>query len=104
MRDVDNWVRHSGSELLFVYGENDPWGAEAFELGRGTRDSYRYEADGANHGANIAALTAAEQAEATAAVVRWAGVLATRSARAAAPRITALDSYNEALDRSLPFR
>ena len=39
MADIDLWVRHSGRQLLFVYGENDPWGAEPFHLGRGTRDS-----------------------------------------------------------------
>jgi hypothetical protein len=102
MRDIDQWVKHAGSELLFVYGENDPWGAEAFELGRGTRDSYWYEADGANHGANIAALGPAEEAEATAAVQRWAGLVPATTARAAAPRVAALDSYNEALDRRRP--
>ena len=98
MPDVDRWVKQRGSELLFVYGENDPWGAEAFELGRGTLDSYWYEAAGANHGATIAALTPAEQAEAMAAVQRWAGLEPPRTARAAAPRVAALDSYNEALD------
>jgi hypothetical protein len=98
MRDVDSWVRKNGSELLFVYGENDPWGAEAFELGRRTRDSYWYEADGANHGANIALLTPAERAEATTALQRWAGV-GPPALRKAAPRVAALDSYNEALDR-----
>ena len=101
MRDVDEWVRLQGSELLFVYGENDPWGAEAFELGQRTRDSYWYEAAGANHGANIAQLTAAEQAEATAALRRWAGLAAATTA--AAPRVAALDRHNEALDRR-PFR
>ena len=36
MADIDLWVRHSGRQLLFVYGGNDPWGAEPFHLGRGT--------------------------------------------------------------------
>ena len=102
MRDIDTWVKQRGSELLFVYGANDPWGAEAFELGQRTRDSYRYEAAGANHGATIAALTPAERAEATLAVERWAGVATPTAARAAAPRVAALDSYNEALDRRTP--
>jgi hypothetical protein len=102
MRDIDKWVKHSGRQLLFVYGENDPWGAEAFELGHKTRDSYWYEAAGANHGANISRLTAAEQLEATAAVQRWAGVTAPAPMRAAAPRVPALDSYNDALDRRRP--
>jgi hypothetical protein len=96
MHYVDRWVKQHGSELLFVYGENDPWGAEPFELGRRTRDSYWYEADDANHGANISRLTPAEQAEATTALLRWAGVPAVRSARSWIPQ---LDAHNEALVR-----
>ena len=93
---------NDASELLFVYGENDPWSAEPFHLGQGTRDSYCYTAPGANHGANIAQLEPAEQAAATATVLRWAGLAAAPAARVAAPRVAALDSYNEALDRRLP--
>ena len=103
MRDIDTWVKHDGSELLFVYGGNDPWGAEAFELGHRTRDSYWYEVVGGNHGSNIAALPALEEAEATAAVQRWAGLAPAAQTRAAAPRVAALDAYNEALDRRLPL-
>jgi hypothetical protein len=102
MRDIDKWVRHNGRELLFVYGENDPWSAEAFELGHGTRDSYLYEADNANHGANIALLTSAERAEATAAVRRWADVDTAARTRMAAPYVPELDDYNEALDHRRP--
>jgi PS-10 peptidase S37 len=100
MRDIDHWVRTRGSELLFVYGENDPWGAEPFELGHRTRDSYWYEADEANHGANIGRLTAAEQAEATAALQRWAGIAPARAARSAhvPKRIRGFDR-NDALIR-----
>ncbi|GAB3152874.1 S28 family serine protease [Micromonospora sonneratiae] len=72
MRHVDNWVRHDGSTLMFVYGERDPWGSERFRLGPGTRDSFVFEAPGANHGANIAGLTVADSAVATAALLRWA--------------------------------
>ncbi|MFD7501137.1 S28 family serine protease [Streptomyces sp. NPDC059850] len=74
MRDVDRWVRHDAKRMLFVYGENDPWGAEPFRPGKGARDSYVYTAPGGNHGANIAQLTPAEKAKATAAVQKWAGV------------------------------
>lgn len=74
MKDVDNWVRHKADRMMFVYGENDPWGAEPFRVGKGTRDSHVYTAPGANHGANVAGLVAHEKAEATAAILRWAGV------------------------------
>jgi hypothetical protein len=104
MREVDLWVRLFGRQLLFVYGQNDPWGAEPFRLGPGTRDSFWYVAAGANHGANISLLKPDETATATAAVQRWAGVTAPaglRAGTAAAPYDPALDAWNPALDRHL---
>jgi hypothetical protein len=84
MLDVDNWVRHDASRLLFVYGQNDPWGAEPFRLGSHPHDSYSYTAAGYNHGSDISHLTSAETATATATVLRWAGVAAPATAKAAA--------------------
>ncbi|WP_307867868.1 aminopeptidase [Umezawaea beigongshangensis] len=74
MVDVDAWVRWQGSTLLFVHGENDPWGAEPFRLGPGTRDSFSFTVPGGNHGANIAKLPEPQSARAAATVRRWAGV------------------------------
>jgi hypothetical protein len=100
MLDIDLWVRLSGRQLLFVYGQNDPWGAEPFHLGVGTRDSLSYTAAGANHGANISLLAPDEVATATAALQRWAGVPSVTGLRAAsAGYVPALDDYNPALDR-----
>jgi hypothetical protein len=90
-----------GSELLFVYGENDPWGAEPFRISTWTRDSYWYEVEDGNHGSNISRLAPSEKLTATATVQRWAGAeTATRSARRYIP---GLDDYNPGLDRGLPF-
>ncbi|HWU05837.1 MAG TPA: S28 family serine protease [Streptomyces sp.] len=74
MRDVDSWVRNNARHMLYVYGENDPWGAEPFRFGKGARDSYVHTVPDGNHGAKIAGLDAGEKAKATAAVLRWAGV------------------------------
>ena len=74
MRDIDRWVRTQGKQLLFVYGENDPWSAEPFRLGRGTRDSASYYQDEGNHGSNIAGLDAGDEAAAIRRLARWAGV------------------------------
>ncbi|MEV8595334.1 S28 family serine protease [Streptomyces sp. NPDC052012] len=74
MRDVDTWVRHNARQMLFVYGENDPWGAEPFRLGHGARDSYVLTAPGMNHGANVAGLVPEEKALATARILDWADV------------------------------
>ncbi|XVU29519.1 S28 family serine protease [Actinoplanes sp. CA-054009] len=75
MIGVDLWVRTSAQRMLFIYGENDPWGAERFTPSR--RDSALYVAPGANHGANIARLKPEDAAAATAMLRRWAGVPAT---------------------------
>ncbi len=74
MNDVDKWVRNNANQMMFVYGENDPWGAERFGPGRSARDSYVYTAPGANHGANVAGLVEDQRAKATATILRWAGV------------------------------
>ncbi|HWG99174.1 MAG TPA: aminopeptidase [Pilimelia sp.] len=98
MADIDRWVRRHGSQLLFVYGQNDPWGAEPFRLGRGTRDSLWYEVAGGNHGANIAQLAAAQRDAATAALLRWADAAAPSALAAGAGEGTAfrpgLDDVN----------
>ncbi|WP_019630261.1 S28 family serine protease [Actinomadura atramentaria] len=85
MRDIDAWVRSHGERLLFLYGQNDPWGAEPFRLGRGSRDSAVYVAPGMNHsGRLIATLPERDRAAAAADVRRWAnaGPAPTVTARA----------------------
>lgn len=74
MKDIDRWVRSNASRMLFVNGQNDPWSAEPFTVGKGTEDSHVYVAPGANHGANIAKLNEDDRAAATSALLKWAGV------------------------------
>lgn len=74
MRDVDTWVRHHATRMLFVYGQNDPWGSERFRLGAGARDSYVLTAPGLNHGANVAGLVPDLRSLATARILDWAGL------------------------------
>ena len=74
MPAIDKAVRFGGSRLLFVYGQADPWSVKRFRLGPGTRDSALYVAPGANHGADIAGLDAADRKAATDRLLRWAGV------------------------------
>ncbi|MBG0829050.1 aminopeptidase [Planomonospora sp. ID67723] len=86
MLGVDHWVRSRSSRMMFVYGENDPWGAERFTPSR--NDSHLYVAPGANHGANIAALAEGDREAATAILRRWAGVADTPpAARSAQPSV-----------------
>ncbi|MFI7399148.1 S28 family serine protease [Streptomyces sp. NPDC049541] len=82
MRDVDSWVRHHAHHMLFVYGQNDPWGAERFRVDKGAKDAYVFTAPGLNHGANVAGLVADQKALATARILQWAGVPAASTAQA----------------------
>nr|WP_255430298.1 S28 family serine protease [Streptomonospora sp. PA3] len=74
MPDIDHWVTHRSEQMLFVDGEYDPWGAEHFSAGSKRRETMRFVAPGANHGADIAALKPDDRARATAALRSWAGV------------------------------
>ena len=95
MVDVDSWVTRTASQMLFVYGSNDPWGAERFQPSG--KDSFVYTAPGANHGVNIAALNPADAAAARATVLRWAGV-SPAAARSAADT-SVLDSRDPRNER-----
>ncbi|SDK97188.1 S28 family serine protease [Streptomyces indicus] len=97
MRDVDSWVRKNATRMMYVYGENDPWGAERFRPGRGTHDSYVFTAPGANHGANVAGLKAEDKALATARILDWAGV-APATVKADPGTAKALTAYDARLD------
>ncbi|MGR8010461.1 S28 family serine protease [Streptomyces hypolithicus] len=98
MRDVDSWVRHNAERMLFVNGQNDPWSAEPFRLGKGVEDSYVYTAPGANHGANVAALVPDQKAKATAAILEWAGV-APAAVQADPSKAKPLARYDAKLDK-----
>jgi hypothetical protein len=86
--DVDRWVSKDASQMLFVYGSNDPWGAEPFHPSN--KDSYTYTASGGNHGSDIELLNPANRTAATATVLRWAGVSAAPAAKRSA-EVSALD-------------
>ncbi|TCC45839.1 peptidase S37 [Kribbella capetownensis] len=71
MADIDRWVKTSATRMLFIYGENDPWSAEKFEPGPGTRDSHWFTVLAGNHNATIAGLPSAVRTEATKILQGW---------------------------------
>ena len=81
MGDIADWVATEGSELMFIYGEYDPWTAGAFDLGN-ARDSFRLFVAGGNHGADIEQLSADDRELAFAALERWTGVKPSAARRA----------------------
>jgi hypothetical protein len=73
MPDVQEWVESDGSQLMFIYGQNDPWTAGKFELG-GAVDSHIFIVPGGNHGSSIGDLPVTELDAALAIIERWSGV------------------------------
>jgi len=100
MQDIDRWVKNEGHALLFIYGENDPWSAEPFEPGPGTRDSAWYTVAGGNHGAVIAELPASQRLEATNRVRRWAGLEPLDALPVAEAQADAIESVGGSLARA----
>ncbi|WP_326807617.1 aminopeptidase [Streptomyces sp. NBC_01775] len=74
MRDIDSWVRDKSSQMLYIYGQNDPWGAEPFRPGKDTKETAVFTAPGQNHRANIATLQEGDRAAATRMVMKFAGL------------------------------
>jgi hypothetical protein len=88
MAGVDAWVRSSASNMLFLYGEFDPWSAEPFACGPDGKDRQclvRWVPEG-NHGADVRSLPDAARRAVIARIRHWAGVSTRESAIAAADR------------------
>ncbi|MFE1367334.1 S28 family serine protease [Streptomyces anulatus] len=98
MRDIDRWVKRNARQMMYVNGENDPWSAEPFRLGRGAKDSYVYTVPGGNHGSKVSGLVADEKAKATAAILRWAGV-APAAVQADPAKAKPLAKFDKKLDK-----
>ncbi|MFI5610788.1 S28 family serine protease [Amycolatopsis sp. NPDC051903] len=72
MRSAAQWVATRGSRLIFLYGSLNPWSANPFRLGPGSRDSSVHVQQGGDYSASIAALPAAERDGIVSTLHRWA--------------------------------
>ena len=83
MPRIEAWVQGFGERMLFIYGENDPWSTNPFQV-QARNDSWRLVVRGAggNHGANLARLSTADREFALAKLEQWLGVDIAERARA----------------------
>ena len=92
MHDIDDFVEHAGSRLLFLYGQWDPWSGGAFTLGAATDSLELVEAQG-THLSDLVDLAAGDRAAAFGKLAAWTGVqpdpssLRTAPPRPIAPRV-----------------
>lgn len=73
MPDIAAWVAAEGDRMLFVYGENDPWSAGAYDP-KGAADVHVLVAPAGNHGSKIADLAQADRDFALAKLEAWTGI------------------------------
>jgi hypothetical protein len=74
MRDIDDYVEHRGSHLLFIYGEWDPWTGGKFALGDATDSALLIQPQG-THASWITDLDLSDRQEAFAKLEAWTGVV-----------------------------
>lgn len=70
MNDIANWVVSSGNNMIFIYGENDPWTAGAIEL-MGLTNAVKVVNPGDNHSVFINELPDAERRAVILALEEW---------------------------------
>ncbi len=85
MKDIATWLSSKSTTMMFIYGQNDPYSAAAFDPGD-QPETYRFYAPAGNHLSMMADLTAADQATANKALESWLGI-APKSARRVAPEV-----------------
>ena len=73
MHDIDDFVQHSGSRFLFVYGQWDPWSGGQYQLGSASDSLVLVQAQG-THDSRIGTLSPDDNAAATALLAGWTGL------------------------------
>lgn len=73
MSTVFDFLQEEASNMLFIYGEQDPWSATAVELPQNAadRELYKYVSKGNNHATRIKSFTDVERKQMMAILERW---------------------------------
>lgn len=90
MPEIEAWVKAEGKQLLFIYGEYDPWSTRLFDP-TSSNDSHLYVQAGGSHRAKISLLSATDRAGALGALGRWIGQAPVVTARSAASDLDDLE-------------
>ena len=69
--DIDQWLRSEGDNIIFIYGEYDPWTAALLEPGEGTNALFILQPE-EDHGVRIGDLD--EEARVLDSLEVWLGV------------------------------
>ncbi len=72
MMDIDQWVKTNAEDIVFIYGENDPWTVGAFEFGM-NESLIKLIAPEAKHEATFELLTDEDQQLLSDRFFKWTG-------------------------------
>lgn len=73
MRDIDSWIKESGNNMLYIYGENDAWSSTAVEPGSKTNAVKMYN-PGGSHSSRIYSFPAEMQDSIYTVLEKWLNV------------------------------
>ncbi len=74
MLEVSAWLKASGEQIMFVYGETDPWTAGEFDI-TGAPDAKKFVMPAGNHSAVITGLVPSDRVTALNTLQDWTGVV-----------------------------
>lgn len=73
MADVRSWLQYHGNHIIYIYGEQDPWGATGIQL-IGRTDALKLVQKAGNHRACLKTLSESQRSEVEAALQKWLGI------------------------------
>jgi hypothetical protein len=78
IRKLKRLIRSKPEHMIYIYGENDPWGATAARIKPGSGSLIQVKAGG-THGTTISSLSSQQQKEVYDALESWLGIKINRS-------------------------
>jgi hypothetical protein len=74
MREVNNFLQTKGNNIIYVYGEYDPWSASAIDLIPGKTNSLKMVHKGGNHKTRIKSFNLKEKELIYSSLEEWLGI------------------------------
>jgi len=79
MKKVDKYLKNKGNNMIFIYGEYDPWSATAFVPIEGKTNALKIVKKGGAHGTRIHNLPENQRTQVLDSLEKWMGVPVNRT-------------------------
>ena len=71
MQSINKWVQNDSKNFVFIYGENDPWGATGVNLIDGKTNNLKMVKPGGSHRTRIKSFTIDKQKQILDSLNKW---------------------------------